>query len=504
VPRDRAAELAPWLFLAHLGVTLVAFIGLGMAWSGTLDEGPWITVGSVAFVALGGWAYWSWHLATGRYFDAYAVFLLALLLFSGGQLILLALGLLPGGLLDGQFGQWTTLRTVWLVVASIAAFHLGGLQRARGSARAARVGAGEDGEVAQARLAAYQAFGLALLAISAPAMVWQTLEALRLAAVGGYLAIYQREVSVGLQNWDGILASSFAPALLLVFASHADRSGWRHLCWVLAALSVAAHLMVGSRAAAVLILAPMLLLQHVLVAPVRRAAVVALAAAGLVLFPVIAQVRAQSMPERRRELATSSFGAESLFVPAIREMGGTMSTIAETIDLVPAARPYDAGEGYFRALSTAVPNVFGELHPAVRGGTYAQWLMARIDPVQFALGGGIGFSMVAEAYANFSWAGALVVMFVFGLGLAAAVGWSRAQPGVIGMATEATLLAAISVLPRAESSNVVRGVVWYVLLPLAFAAWRGRRRAAQLGTSPALRESSTQLAPSHSSSSSRP
>jgi hypothetical protein len=481
VPRDRAAELAPWLFLAHLGVTLLAFIALGVAWSGTLDEGPWITVGAVAFVALGGWTYWSWHLATGRWFDAYSVFLLALLLFSGGQLILLALGLLPGGLLDGQYGQWTTLRTVWLVVASVAAFHLGGLQRARGSARAARGGAAERGEVAEARLAAYRGLGLGLLAVSAPAMLWQTVQALRLAATGGYMALYQQEVNVGLQNWDGILAASFPPALLLVFASHADRRGWRLLCWALAAFAVAAHLVVGARAAAVLILAPMLLLQHVLVAPVRRAAIVALAAAGLVLFPLIAQVRAQSLPERRRELESSSFDAESLFVPAIREMGGTMSTIAETIDLIPAARPYDAGAGYLRALSTAVPNVFGELHPAVRGGTYAQWLMARIDPVQFALGGGVGFSMIAEAYANFSWAGALIVMFLLGLALGAAVGWSRAQPGVIGMATEATLLAAISVLPRAESTNVVRGVVWYVLLPLALAAWRGRRCAAQLG-----------------------
>jgi hypothetical protein len=478
VPRRRPAELAPWLFLAHLGVTAVALIALGVAWGGTGDDARWILGGSVAYVALGVWAFWTWHLGTGRFFDAYSVFLLALLVFSGGQMILLAFGALPGGLLDGRYGPATTLRTVLLVDACVAAFHLGALLGTRSSA-AASGGASppEDDGATRARVGAIRAFGVLLLAVSAPAMVYQTAQFFSLAAEGGYMALFQQEASVGLQNWSGILAASFPPALLLVFASHAERPGWRHLCWALGSLSAAANLLVGARAAAVLLLAPMLLAQHVLVAPVRRATIAALAIGGLVLFPLIAQVRAQSLAERRRELSLLEVGGEPAFVPAVREMGGTMLTITETIDLVPTVRPYDEGLGYLLALSTAVPNVFGELHPAVRRGTYAQWLMARIDPVQFALGGGVGYSMIAEAYANFSWAGAPAVMFVFGLALSAAVGWCRRQPAVIGMAVEATLMAATITLPRAESSNVARGIVWYVLLPLAFAAWRARRVA---------------------------
>lgn len=474
MPPSRAAALAPWIFLAHLGVAVVAFIALAVAWGGTGDDERWIQAGCVAFVALGIWAYWSWHLCTGRFVDAYAVFLLALLVFSGGQMILLAFGLLPGGLLDGQFSPSTTLRAVFLVTASVAAFHLGALLGGRPPAAASVPS--EDAEATLARVGAIRAFGVLLLAASAPAMAYQTLESLRLAASGGYMALYQREASVGLQNWSGILAASFPPALLMVFASYAERPGWRHLGWALASLSAAASLLVGARAAAVLLLAPMLLVHHVLVAPVRRATLVALAVGGLVLFPLIAQVRAKSLSERRRELALVTAGGEPLFVPAMREMGGTMLTIAETIDLVPAVRPYDGGRGYLLALSTAVPNVFGELHPAVRGGTYTQWLIARIDPVQFALGGSVGYSMIAEAFANFSWAGAPIVMFLFGLALSAAVGWCRGQPVVIGMAIEATLMGVTIILPRAESSNVARGIVWYVLLPLALAAWLARRR----------------------------
>jgi hypothetical protein len=476
VPRSRAAVLAPWLFLAHLGVTLVALIALAAGWGGTGDDLAWIHAASLAFVALGLWGWWSWRLATGRLFDAYAVFLLALIVFSGGQLILLALGLLPGGLLDGQYAPLTTLRAALLVVASVSAFHLGALLRAR---EAGSAGAPVPDEVTtRARVEVFQAFGLLLLVLSAPAMVWQTVQSLRLVAAGGYMALYQQEASLGLQNWDGILAASFPPALLMVFASHADRRGWRALGWALAAVSVSASLVLGARAAAVLVLAPMLLLQHVLVAPLRRVTVVALAVGGLVLFPLIAQVRAQSLPERRVALATAEGGEEPLFVPAIREMGGTMATIAATIDLIPAVRPHDGGAGYLRALSTAVPNVFGDLHPAVRGGTWAQWLMARVDPVQFALGGGIGFSMIAEGWASFAW-GAPFLMFLLGFALSAAVAWCREQPAVIGLITEATLLTAISALPRAESSNVVRGIAWYVVLPLLIAAWRARRARAE-------------------------
>jgi hypothetical protein len=473
VPRSRAAELAPWLFLAQLGVTFLALIALLDGWNGTRDDAAWLRGASVALIALGAWSWASWRLVTGRLFDAYAVFLLALVVFSGGQMILLGLGLLPEGLLDGRYSPRTTLRAALLVDASVAAFHLGALLRARSAGEdAPRAGPAEQ----RARADAFRGLGLLLLAVSTPATIWQTIAAIRIVSAGGYMALYQQAVSVGLQNWDGVLAAAFPPALLMVFATHADRPGWRAVSWLLALVSAATSLLLGARAAALLVVAPMLLLHHALVAPLRRATVVALAAGGLALFPVIAQVRSQSLAERRVALAMTERPAEPFFVPAVREMGGTLVTLAETIELVPAVRPHDHGAGYLRALSTAVPNVFGDLHPAVRGGTWSQWLMARVDPVQFALGGGIGFSMIAEAWASFG-LGAPLVLFAMGLLLGGAVAWCRDQPAAIGLVTEAVLLTAVSPLPRAETSNVVRGIVWYVVLPLLFAAWRARKQA---------------------------
>ena len=110
MPRSRAAELAPWLFLAQLGVTLLALLALAVAWQGTGDDAAWLRGGSVAFAALAAWSWWSWRLATGRLFDAYSVFLLALLLFSGGQPILYALGLLHGGSGLGLRAAWRISR----------------------------------------------------------------------------------------------------------------------------------------------------------------------------------------------------------------------------------------------------------------------------------------------------------------------------------------------------------------------------------------------------------
>lgn len=464
------------LLMTQLCLSVIAYIALGLICADRVDGDSWIRIGSIAFVAQGAWAFRSWYRCTGRLVDGYAIFLLALLLFSGGQMALTAIGVLPDGLLYGRFSDWTTLRAVALVNACFASFHLGALLVGRRAPPANPSGVSDVSPLIRYRIATIRAFGVALLSVSAPAMALQTYEALRLASVGGYLALYQQEVRVGLQNWHGVLATFFPPALLMVFAASSQRPQWRRICWVLASVYIAANFVVGSRAVGAMLMAPMLLLQHTLVAPLRRTTLITLAVVTLLLFAVIAQFRILRIGERGSLAAVG--GGDPMLVATVREMGGTMTTIAHTIDLVPQVRPYDDGIGYVLALTSAVPNVIGELHPGARGSKYSQWLIAEVDPMQAAAGGGMGFSMIAEAYANFSWVGAPLVMLAFGLCLGGVVQWARRQPLVVGMTMEATLLAAIITLPRGESANSVRGVVWFVVIPTLLTSWYARHRRA--------------------------
>ena len=64
---------------------------------------------------------------------------------------------------------------------------------------------------------------------------------------------------------------------------------------------------------------------------------------------------------------------------SISETGTSMGTISATIQLAPTYRPFDPGAGYGYAATTAMPNFFWDVHPAV-GHSYEAWLADTIAP----------------------------------------------------------------------------------------------------------------------------
>src|ERR1700674_5366453 len=74
------------------------------------------------------------------------------------------------------------------------------------------------------------------------------------------------------------------------------------------------------------------------------------------------------------------------FTAILAEMGGSMRTVAYTMELIPSIRPFDLGQGYGWALLTVIPNFAGGVHPALAHGSYATWVTAAIDPLTAAAG----------------------------------------------------------------------------------------------------------------------
>src|ERR1700687_6088184 len=114
-------------------VVQLAFVALS-----TLARGQvWISDGlgslhplCVLFTVHLGWAAISWRAVTGRWVDGYTLFLLSLALFSGGQLLLYSVGMLPDGILENAYMSFSTQtleRTVSLVLCVVCCFHLGAL-----------------------------------------------------------------------------------------------------------------------------------------------------------------------------------------------------------------------------------------------------------------------------------------------------------------------------------------------------------------------------------------
>jgi hypothetical protein len=165
---------------------------------------------------------------------------------------------------------------------------------------------------------------------------------------------------------------------------------------------------------------------------------------------------------------------DSPVVLAIAEMGATFGVTAETMELVPATRPFDLGSSYLYALLAVVPNVAWDLHPSVAHGTPSTWYIWAVDPGTAAVGGGRGYSFVAEAYFNFGSFAPLATL-AFGFFLGTLWKWVERQPNEAKDAFLATYLVFLLPYVRADSMVVVRPLVWYAGLPYATASLILRR-----------------------------
>jgi oligosaccharide repeat unit polymerase len=186
-----------------------------------------------------------------------------------------------------------------------------------------------------------------------------------------------------------------------------------------------------------------------------------------VVFPLIEAIREISGGQRLSFafLADAYVSIDNPVITILSEMGGSIQTIAYTIDLVPSMRDFDMGGSYYYALLTAFPNLFWEVHPSIAHGTLSNWLVQMVDPTTAGSGGGYGFSFIAEAYLNFGWFGAAVVLGLMGFLFGRLVLWASRSSDPAKLAMVASFTGLVLLFARGESNLVVRALLWYALMP---------------------------------------
>ncbi len=186
------------------------------------------------------------------------------------------------------------------------------------------------------------------------------------------------------------------------------------------------------------------------------------------IFPMI-RVYRTSFGDERFRWGTFSQTLQKYDNPAIAsvaEMGDTMKTVAYTMQLVPSVKDYEYGASYGFALLGLLPNIFGTpVHPSVAHEKPSVWLIKTVDPWMANRGGGWGYSFIAEAFLNFGWLGPGLILLLLGWMIGSLQFWSDRvnTPASSGLA--ATVLFFLLLSVRAESTNVVRGIVWYGIIP---------------------------------------
>ncbi len=122
-----------WLLLIIQAYTMVGLTLVGLVYAIVSPSGfilsPEISLQLLCIVFLGltVWFFLSWYLITNRLFDPYVLFLLAAVIFNGGQIILEVFGLNEKGFLGDAFAAPEALQVVYIVSLTLSIMHFGAM-----------------------------------------------------------------------------------------------------------------------------------------------------------------------------------------------------------------------------------------------------------------------------------------------------------------------------------------------------------------------------------------
>jgi oligosaccharide repeat unit polymerase len=420
---------------------------------------------------------WSWKKVSGGLFDPYVVYLTAATLFNGGRTLLACL---PDNSFESPFSPSIALYGLYVVGLALCSFHLGALI-AFASARVRPARARKPLAIPGVTLR-YVGGWLVLIAIVPMSILMK--QAVTGVMRDGYgVALYTNEAATSFAATPSVLAAFLVPGAFLLLAGSAKRAGLRLTTAAIVGVYSGSLLFIGWRAAAISVAIAYVWLWHRCVRAIPRAAILSLGALLLAIMPAVAAMRNLTGQDRVSldTFVQSVEGAKAF--SAVEEMGGIWETVAHTITLVPAERPYDYGASYGLSALTVFPNLFWDVHPALHYGSPETWLVRRVAPWAAAKGGGLGFSFIAEAYLNFGVAGCVIMIGAMGFLLARAVQWAEGVGHPLAFALIASALAASIKYVRADSTELVRPLVWYAIGPYLLVLLLSKRKKASRVTS---------------------
>ncbi len=472
-PQKTKTSDKPWqeLLLVQFAIIIaLLFAGAGYKVFSISAEASFLPL-TIVFLLLSIWFLWSWKKLTDSWFDPYSMFIVAAFLFHGGQTFLIALNIQAGPMLDDLFRDFVLVEALYLTILGLAVFHLGALGAAsfrryskRGkAARAHRSILVSDNLV--------HSVGWVLIIIAILPAIFVLRDAIQVVQNSGYFGLFQRESTTGFGSIMNILAAFLVPGALFLVVDSKGKPLNQVASAIIILTFALTQFVLGSRATGAMPLIAYAWLWHRTVNKLPRGLLIVGASILLFgLFPFVKTTRHMS----GEDWLNLSLGAENFlegttpFIDILKEMGGSLSTVAYTLELVPSARDFEFGQSYLYATLTVIPNFFWDIHPTIAHGLAADWLVQTVDPILAKLGGGLGYSFIAEAYLNFGWLGAPLLLGMIGFLFAGFVLWAQDDGGAARMAVAASFVSFFMIYARGESGSVIRALFWYSLLPYMF------------------------------------
>lgn len=402
------------------------------------------------------WSVWSWKTISGKMVDPYMLFLLAMIVFNGGQVILELFHLNKNGLLNDVFPAHLMVVTLLITALGFCGMHLGALT-ASVSSPERRIPKIID-SARECRL-----IGWILLAISfVPLLLFLKSSAQTVMSMG-YMGLYQTDTTSGVASIPRVLSVFVAPGICFILVGSRRIRINRWICVIVATIYVLGNLMVGNRGESTMLFAAFGWLWHRTIKPLpgKRIVVVSLILI-LVVLPFVGATRTLSGKERfsPQAMIERCMSRENLGLQIITEMGNTLRIVAYALDMVPSKRSMDYGKEYVSSLLTLIPGAYWASEQ-----TYSSWLVWQVAPAFAAKGGGLGFSVIAEAYMNFGWPGVFIVLWILGYAIARLAFWAEKVDDPARLALVASVLAFLLIYPRGTAAGQYGRWVWCALAP---------------------------------------
>ena len=417
------------------------------------------------------WLIWSWKKAVNSLFDPYAIFLAAAAIFNGGLAFLEIFhlnenGILSNSILYDTFPPEIMLKSIFLVILGLAAFHLGALIAAAICMNKISENKPED-KCLQPSQSDMRLVGWILLFISIIPLFLISKNSIDIAISFGYSVLFQQESATGVYAIPRALATFFVPGALFLLAGSRDCKRGVIISSTLILAYSAIELIIGKRSYAIMALIAYVWLFHHLIKPIPKSILISGGAfVVFIISPIVKVIR--NIPSWERFSISSVISSLSLIssplVATISELGSTMRTISYTIYMVPAFRSFDMGIGYLYSLLAVIPNIFWDIHPVISYGTPSDWLVQEVNFYVLESGGRLGYSFIAESYLNFGWFG-IIFLAVVGFFIAMLVLWAMKSKEPAKMAMLASFTSFFLFYARSELYTILRFLVWYSFFP---------------------------------------
>lgn len=408
------------------------------------------------------WMLTTWFIATKNIMNVYLFFLALSFCFYMGQPILYLFNLDIDRMMsieNSPFSLAQIKNTLVFILESMALFHLGASFTVEKIAKVNKVKVNKKAMIF---------VGSLLCIVSIGPQLSFTINSLITTLTVGYSNIFSSDFIQGSGFNGGIprlFAGFFEGSLLLLILGNNDNKKWRtYWLWFAVVYSIV-NIISGQRGSNVLFLISIIVLYHYTIKPFTRRQmlnfvwIILIAAIGL---SFISEIRNISILDYNSEQIVNLFFNNNLIVGLLAEMGFTLIACTTVMVYAPSVIPFNDGATYYNSLTSLIPNLFWDVHPAAGGGVdqvFNSFLMNN---------SGMGSSFIIETYYNFGYYGLLIIPF-FGF----LVG--KMYFGILRASHENNYLKLfvwISLIPiflwfiRSETITFWRNFGYYIIFPL--------------------------------------